>query len=392
MARYGRVPLAWLNLTHNGRRLLVAVCGIGFAVVLMFMETGFQNALFDSTVKLFQDLDADIVLASKAQYALLSGETFSTRRIYQARACPGVQGAYPLYIELFRAVWKPPGRKGHPIRVLAYEPGDPVFRTRGVAEHAAALRQPGTALVDTNSKAKHAVPDSLEEIRRQRGAELADRSIRLVGAFEMGTDFVNDGNLITSAADFARYFPGRAAGRDPLSVVDLGVVQVRDDVDVRAVKRRLRATLPDDVEVYTKKEYIDHEIKFWSDSSPIGFVFSLGTMIGFVVGVIICYQIIYSDIADHMAELATLKAMGYRNRYFLGFLLEESLLLSVLSFLPGLLVSLALYHGLAHYTGLLMVLNVRRVAFVFLLTTAMCIASGCLALNKVCSADPAELF
>ncbi len=72
---------------------------------------------------------------------------------------------------------------------------------------------------------------------------------------------------------------------------------------------------------------------------------------GFIVGVIICYQVIYSDIADHMPEFATLKAMGYPNRYFIGLVLQMSLYLSLIGYLPGLLVSAALYQGLATLDG-----------------------------------------
>jgi putative ABC transport system permease protein len=391
--RSPRVPLAWKNLTHDLRRLATALCGIGFAVVLMFMQTGFKNALFDSTVQVVKDLDADIVLLSRLRYNLPARQLFSRTRIYQARGCQGVEEVYPLYIEVFRAVWRQPGGKGSPIRVLACELTDPVFLIPAVAEFRAALQTPGTALLDRHSKRKlYGIPDSEEEVLRQRGVELCGRAIRIVGTFSMATDFANDGNLIMSAANFARYFPQRAPGDDPLSLVDLGIVQVRPGAEVEAVQQRLRALLPRDMMVYTKQELVDREIGFWSSSTPIGFVFLVGTVIGFVVGVIICYQIIHGDIADHMAEYATLKAMGYARPYFVRLVLEEALYLSVLSFLPGWLVSLALYHALAAWTGLLMMLTLPRAALVFGLTIGMCIISGGLAMRKVLAADPADLY
>jgi len=221
---------------------------------------------------------------------------------------------------------------------------------------------------------------------------LASRSVHLVGTFRLGTDFANDGNLFMNLANFAEFFPSRAPGRDPLEVVDLGVVQLEKGTDPQEVKRLLTARLPDDVAVFTKAEMIERERNFWSRSTPIGYIFLVGTVIGFLVGMIICYQIINADIADHMPEFATLKAMGYRNRYFVGFVLMESVYLSLLSFLPGTLVSLGLYEALARSTGLLMILNVPRAASVLLLTLAMCVASGCLAMRKVLAADPAELF
>jgi putative ABC transport system permease protein len=388
-----RIPLAWKNLTHDRRRLSVAISGIGFAVVLMFMQTGFKNALFDSTVQILQELNADLVLIAKARYALPANQTFAISRIYEAKECAGVRAAYPLYIERPRAVWKQPDGRGLPIRVLACDPSDPVLLLPEVAQHADALKQQGAVLIDEKNKSVYGPPGPRVPWNQWQGVTLASRSIQLVGAFRLGTDFANDGNLFMNLANFAKFFPSRAApGRDPLEVVDLGVVQLEKGADPQEVKRLLMARLPDDVAVFTKTEMIERERNFWSRSTPIGYIFLVGTVIGFLVGMIICYQIINADIADHMPEFATLKAMGYRNRYFVGFVLMESVYLSLLSFLPGTLVSLGLYEALAHSTGLLMILNVPRAASVLLLTLAMCVASGCLAMRKVLAADPAELF
>jgi len=393
MKWHRRTPLAWQNLTHNPRRLLVAVCGVNFAVVLMFMQTGFRNALYDSTVQIVENLQADIVLASKARYSLPAQQRFSLTRIYQARGCEGVRAVYPVYIEAPQAVWRQPQGKGAPIRVIATEAPESVFLIPGVAQQAAALQEPDTALMDLASKRKvYGIPGSEEPLDRQRGAELAGRAIRVVGTFELGTDFANDGNLILSTANFGRYFPQRAHGRDPLEVVDLGVLQVREGADPQLVKKRLVDLLPDDVTVRTKQELIDAEIGFWSRATAIGFVFFLGTVIGYIVGVIICYQIIHADVAEHMAEYATLKAIGYGDWYFVRVLLEESLYLSLLSFVPGVVISLVLYHVLAQSTGLLMTLTLAHAALIFLLTVAMCVSSGGLAMRKVLSADPADLF
>jgi putative ABC transport system permease protein len=387
-----RIPLAWQNLTYDRRRLMVAISGIGFAVVLMFMQSGFKNALFDSTVQILQDLDADLVLIAKARYALPANQAFPLSRLYLARACDGVRAAHPLYIERTRAVWMQPNGRAYPIRVIACDTAERVLLIPEVSRYADALNRQGAVLVDEKNKSVYRPPGSREPWTKWRDVTLAGHSINLVGSFRLGTDFANDGNLLTSTASFAKFFPSRVPRGDPLDAVDLGVVQIAHGADPRHVKAELAARLPDDVAVYTKSEIIARERNFWSKSTPVGYIFLLGTVIGFLVGVIICYQIIHSDVADHMAEFATLKAMGYRNRYFVGFVLMESVYLSLLSFVPGTLVSFALYEALARSTGLLMRLTVPRAGSVLLLTLAMCVASGCLAMRKVVAADPAELF
>jgi putative ABC transport system permease protein len=387
-----RVPLAWKNLIHRPTRLVAAISGISFAVVLMFTQTGFRNALLDSTVKVIDDMDADILIINKGMYALPAQQRFSRQRIYQARSCPGVANAYPVYMEAYYGRLKRPKHKGHPIRVLAFDPGTPVFRHQASNHEVRQLDQPRTALIDSKSKAKFGFADGPLKEGDQDSFELADRSVRLVGTFSLGTDFANDGNLIMSARNFAHYFPHRAEGADPLSVVDIGIVNVAPGANVAEVTKQLQTLLPNDVTVLAKEDFSRREKGFWNDSTPIGYIFLVGTIMGFIVGVIICYQIIFTSISDHIPEFATLKAMGYHRRFFVRVVLSESIYLSLLGFAPGLLISFILYSGLANHTGLMMVLNVPRVTLVYGLTLGMCVISGALAMRKVLSADPAELF
>ena len=86
----------------------------------------------------------------------------------------------------------------------------------------------------------------------------------------------------------------------------------------------------------SKQELMEAEMRFLNESTGIGFIFSLGKWIGFLVGVIICYQIINADSPTTWANSPRLKAMGYGNRYFVGLVMQEAVFLSVLSFIPGL--------------------------------------------------------
>ena len=402
MTQLRKTSLARRNLTHNVRRLMVALAGVSFAVVLMFMQLGFQNALFYSTVKVVTDMDADLILRNRGQYALPARQSIDYKWVCEARTCPGVAGVYPFYMESVLGEWKPAVKgKPYPIRVLAFNLDDPVFLIPEVRAQTEALRQPNTALIDSRSKKQYGIPDRVDLIRQQRGAELANQAVRLVGTFPMGTDFANDGNLIMSDVNFAKYFPYRAGGDDPLSAVDLAVVKLKAGADARTVQKELErrfekaavsAFQKTAVSAFLKEKVIQDEVEFWDRSTPIGYIFFVGTIMGFIVGVIICYQIIYADIADHMAEFATLKAMGYKNRYFIGLVFQMSLYLSILGYIPGLLISLTMYTGLAYETGLLLEMKLSHALLVLALTLGMCCVSGCLAMRKVLAADPAELF
>jgi putative ABC transport system permease protein len=224
--------------------------------------------------------------------------------------------------------------------------------------------------------------------------ELAGQIVYLLGTFAMGTDFANEGNLIMSAENFAAYFPVRSLGADTLSVVDLGIAKARDGVSPKQLRNEIKTALGRGTDVYvvTRNEFVNDEIRFWGKSTPIGIIFGIGTAMGFIVGVIICYQIIFTDIADHMPEFATLKAMGYSDGYFTKFVITEAFYLSIFGFVPGLLIAGLLFAVVTSQTGLLMVMTLPRAALVFVLTLIMCVLSGVAAMRKLQAADPASLF
>ena len=208
----------------------------------------------------------------------------------------------------------------------------------------------------------------------------------------IGTDFVYDGTLIVSEAGVEHFFGPRNAQGQPLAAVDLGLIRLTSEANPEKVREALEVRLGSSIEVLTKQELISREIGFWARNTPIGIIFSIGTVMGMLIGVIICYQILFTDIQDHMAEYATLKAMGYGHRYFLGFALSQAFYLCATGFFPGWLVSWLLYRFLSEWTGLVMRLEPNRIALVACLTLVMSFLSGILAVRKVWRTDPAALF
>ncbi|HEY5313935.1 MAG TPA: ABC transporter permease DevC [Pirellulales bacterium] len=383
---YRRVPLAWANLRHNFRRLLMAALGIGFAVLLFFMQLGFQGALYDSTVQVPLHLNADLVIFNRNKTTITVKNTFSRQRLYVARACPGVAAAYPLYMDN-RFSWKSAGQgRSYAIRTLAFDPTQPILAVPEIVSQADKLLLPDTVLFDRLSKSDYGYPQPGDK------AQFAGDRVNVVGMFSLGTDFANDGNIVMSDITYVSALFPAAQQAQALEQIDIGLVRLVPGADLRQVEAELGRMLPPDVRVMTKAEFVRYEQKFWKTSTPIGTVFGFGVALGFVVGVIICYQILYADITDHLREFATLKAIGYRPRYFVVLVLQEALLLSILGFVPGLLASEALYGLLGYMTGLLMELGGGRAVEVWVLTVAMCVLSGLLTMRKVLAADPATLL
>lgn len=387
-----RLPLAWRNLVHDRPRLLVIVAGIAFAVVLMFTELGFWNALLDSMAAVIDRFDADVVMVNADKTSIAFTEPFTRRRIEQARGAAGVASVWPLYLEIHLAPWKnrhrhdPDEASVRRIRVLACDPASDALLVPELAQHADDLKLPDTVLMDRRSREFFGDPAP------GLTAELANRHVRVVGTFELGTDFVNDGTLIMSEQNYARFFPRKGHLRPPLSQVEVGLIKLTPGADPALALASLRRALPEDVVVLTRADFAAAERRFWQRNTPIGFVFGLGLAMGFVVGVIICYQVLSADLADHLPEFATLKAMGYHDSYLNRVVLQEGLLLAAFGYLPGLGLSLLVYRALGEATGLTLRLSLVNGVLVLVLTIAMCVVSGLLAVRKVKVLDPAEVF
>jgi putative ABC transport system permease protein len=392
-----KTPLAWLNLTHQKGRFALSLAGVGFAVVLMFVEAGFYNALLDATVALIDQFDADLVVVSKVKTSLQSWGGVPRRRLAQALGVDGVAEVKPLYLEAARSVWRS-GKSGkrRVVRVLAVDPNNSALDVPEAQTDAGGLRLPDTALFDRAASSVYGRPDETTT-----DSELARQRVRLGGTFRLGTDFMYEGNAIVGEPAFARFFPQREGSA--LRAVEVGMVKLAPGADPVAVKERLEKVLAsgigtsqnaggDDVMILTKDQFRDQERKYWQTSTPVGFVFGLGLIMGGIVGVVICYQVLATDVADHLPEFATLKAMGYSDRYLASVVLKQAVLLAVVGFIPGFMLSAALYYALGELTGLPLLMTLPRAGLVLALTVLMCSASGVLTVRKLQSADPADLF
>lgn len=381
-----RTPLGWLQLSHDKGRLLVALAGIAFADVLMFMQLGFQSALYDSNTRINRAMLADIVLISPKALNLQSLSTFSRRRLLQAKDVPGVQTTTALYINSI--TWRnPQTRLNATVQVLGFAPDEPVLNLPEVNQQLDKLKLPDTVLFDRGARGEYA--EAIAQVNQGKTVttEVDRRTLNIVGLFSLGASFGADANLITSDQTFLRLFPRRDAAS-----ISLGLIQVKPGYDPQQVAAALKSYLPEDVRVLTVQEYVQFEENYWRTASPIGFVFGLGTTMAFVVGVVIVYQVLSTDVNAHLKEYATFKAMGYGNSYLLGVVFEEAIILAFLGFIPGVILPLGLYALASQATALPIYMTVSRAVFVLILTILMCGLSGAIATRRLQSADPADMF
>jgi putative ABC transport system permease protein len=377
--------LPWRQLTYEKLRLLAAAAGITFAVLLQLMQFGFRDALYISSVLVHDRLRADLVMISPQYEFIVATESFPRQRLRAALGFKDVEsvGSMQMGITLFR---DPVTRQDHQVLLLAFSPDNPAFDLAMMNGDVNTIRVPDAVLFDARSRAEFR--PLIERVRTGGPirAEIAGQRIELSGLFDLGVSFTGNAHMLTSDSTFRRLL------HRPEGAIDVGLVRLKPGSDVEAVKAALAAALPTDVKVMTRREFADLEQSYWNRNQPIGFIFNMALVVGLSVGAVIVYQILYTDVSDHLPEYATLKAIGYRDRALALVVLQQALILSVLGFPVGFVLAVGLYGVSRQSTGLPIFMTGARAFMVFGLTVLMCGVSGLLAMRKLKSADPADAF
>ena len=381
-----RVPIGWRQLRHRPARLAVAVVGIGFAVLLIMMQLGFRSALFESAVRFHERLDYDVALFSTDSVFIVRPQSFSIRRLYQALGEPGVAQVTPVYI--FQAIFKNPwNSERRNVLALGFDPDRDLLRTAGFAAVQPLLRQQDVVAFDAGSRPEFGPVADAVAGGRPLATEVNDRAVRVVGTYTLGTSFGIDGSIVTSDDNWLRLFPDHPRDR-----IELGLIRLDDGADPAAVRDALARRLPRDVLVMTRADFAARERAYWNSATPIGYIFAFGAIMGFVVGAIIVYQILFADVTDHLTEYATLRAIGYPTRFVAGIVVQQAAILAVLGYLPGLAAVAWLYGKASAATHLPLHVTLERSLWVLGMTLAMCAISALLAVRKLRTIDPAEVF
>ena len=380
------LPIAWLQLTHSKAKFTVAVTGVVVAVLLMWMQLGFLDALYRSATSVARHLRGDLVLLSPNTKTFMQLEPFAKRHIARSLGHEGVANVYALYVGM--AMWKNPwnGEKRR-LFVFGMEPDYATFEADDLEELLPTTLAPDVGIFDAASRPEFGPVGKSVRHGEPVAAEINGRLIRIAGVTTIGVGFQADGNFVTSTANYLRIM------NDPRSsIVQVGLIRLKPGADSKQVQRDLAAMYGNEMTVMTTDEVVAREYDFLTRTAPIGFVFTLGTIVGCVIGFAIVYQVLYTDISNHLPQFATLKAMGYTDRYLASVVVQEALILAAAGFIPGSLLGMALFAVAKAATMLPMYVTWDRAIEVFVLTFTMCTVSGLLAMRRLRAADPAEIF
>jgi putative ABC transport system permease protein len=374
-----RVHVAWHNVFQNKKRTLAAVGGISFSILLVFMQLGFLDATRTAAASLFQIFDYELGLVSERYKFLGAPDSFDRMRLTQALVLPEVEAAASLRIA--RGSWKDLATKSTSQLLIFGIPVEPRFiRDPGVRAGLETLRKNNAVMVDLFSHKDYG------DLSVGKEVEVNGKSVSIASHFRLGVTLFSEGCVIVSSDDFSRLT--LESGR----TVSYGFLRLRPGSDPVRVRDRLKGVLPDDVLIFTKKEMIQQEQDYFLSVKPVGVIFQVGVLVAFIVGVVILFQVLNTDITTRLDEFATLKAMGFGDWSIYGIGIQQAMLYALMGYFPSLLLGFVVFHVVHLLSRIPMNLDFPMALFVFSMSLLMCVLSCILGLQKVKKTDPAELY
>jgi putative ABC transport system permease protein len=381
----GRLPIGWLQLTHNRMRFAAALVGVAFANVLVFVQLGIMNSMGTATLRPYEFFSADVMISAPDANALTDGGNVARQWLLQALADPDVSDGMGLFIG--NVPWD---RRESDISLTTFgvDPAKPGFLASELAGDLARLEVQGAAIIDRLARGLSREEAAAIRPQTPLAFETQGRTLTAYSTFAGGGGFGGDGYMIVSDQTFLSLFPARRS-----TAPDHILLRLRPGADVAATVQRLQGLISDPaLRIRSYADAAREELTYQQTRRPTGIIFGFGVLIGVLVGLVIVYQVLSTDVADHLREYATFKAMGYGQRFFLGIVLEEALILGVLGFLPGVTVGATILTVMGKVTTLPLAVTWSMALIVFVGTVFFSALSGAIATRRLAAADPADLF
>jgi putative ABC transport system permease protein len=375
-----KVPLAWRILTYDKRRTALALIGIFMAILLVFVELGFFYAVPRGGLLLYDNMRFDLLLSSDQYEYQAQPGVFPLSQLDRVRSSPDVADATPIYFG--SAKWKSGAGDLWPdIFMIGFDPASHIFIPDSINRQITVLDQVDTVLVDSSTRPMFGPLDT------GRVVEIDDRKVTIGGQYVLGTGFMGLGVGLTSTANFARLFPQRG-----LAIVNLGAIQLKAGVDPGRAADDLQKLAGAGTRIFTRQELDAHETAYWTTRTSVGIIFGSGLLISLVVGVMIVYQIVSTQVGRQLPQFATLKAIGYRDRSLAATVSAMSLLIVIAGFIPAVAAAFGLYSLIRQETLLPVMMSEMRLLAVFAAALGMAVISALLSVWVLRRADPADVF
>jgi putative ABC transport system permease protein len=374
-----KVPLAWHILTHDKGRTGLALAGIFLAVLLVFVELGFFLAVPRGGLLLYDNLRFDLMVASNHYEYQAQPGVFPRIDLDPLRRSPDVASAVPLYFG--SAKWQAGDGAWPDTFVIGVPTATPIFTKPALNRDLALLDRRDTILVDSMTR------PMFGPLTTGRKVPIDGHEETIGGQYVLGTGFMGLGVILISENNFARLYPRRG-----LAVANLGLVTLKPGVDPERAAKDLGKLLGGDARIFTRGEIDAHEIAYWTTRTSVGLIFGSGLLIAIVVGIMVVYQTLATQISRQLPQFATLKAIGYANRSLTATVLAMAFLMLLVGFVPASAAAWGLYSVIRQQTLLPVTMTADRLLIVLAASLGMAGVSALLSVAGLRRAAPADVF
>lgn len=368
--------IGWKNLVRDRSRLAISLVGVAFAVFLMLLQSGIFFGFILASSAVIDNCPADLWVVTAKTPNFESAWHFSENDVGLVEGLPGVEWADRM-IHTF-AYMKLPNGEGRWAQVIGFNPdtgvGGPWELVQGSLSD---LKRPGTYFIDESSLPQFtgvSVGDKLENF---------DKKMEIVGVSRGAKTYTTYPILFTSYRTCQDQMPMLE------NEITFIVAKLSPGADVDDVKERLRRLTKFDA--YTKDEFSRKTRTYWATKTGIGVGIGLTILLGFVVGLVIVGQTMYTATVEKLREYATLKTLGATNLEICFIIWTQAVLVG----LGGYVIGAALAAGLkAAYSGEAVAVYFPPWIFGVMLCAAvlMCLGASMLSIGRVLRVAPASVF
>jgi putative ABC transport system permease protein len=370
------LTVASRNLFHDRLRFLATLVGIVFSVVLVMVQMGLYLGFGRMITTMIDHTPADLWIVSRGAKSFEDLSLLDKEIQSKALQVEGVDDVSPVVIGF--ADWRLPKGGMTPVFVVGSAPGGHGLQPWNLVEGTAdALKASGTVAVDRTYYERLGVSGI------GSAAEIRGQAVR-VAAVTDGIRSFTTTPYVFADLDRARSYIGIPADKASHYVVSL-----KPGSDIDQVRRDIEKT--SDAEVLTPEQFRSRSRSFWLFGTGAGAALFAGALLGVIVGTVIVAQTLYSSTKEHLAEFATLRAIGCSKRYINKVIRWQALLNAIIGFCIAGVIGAGVVQMTAK-SALPIVITPELVIGLFLLTVVMCIASAVVAIARVVRLDPATVL
>jgi putative ABC transport system permease protein len=302
----------------------MTVVGIAIAFFLAAAQIGLLVGWVNTNSAIIKHANVDLWVMAKETRTLDYGTAIPRHRIQQVSSVEGVKWAEGMLVGWVN--WQHPEGKRITVEVIGLDEsnaGGPWAMGSGSVE---SVHLPETVVVDELSK------EALGTLGVGDEAEMEGKRV-IVGGFSQGVrTFTAAPFVFTSLENAIEYIPYYRD--DEISYV---LARIESNTDLIAVRDRIAAEVLD-VEVLTTDKFAERSVKYWMLETGVGITVIITAVLGLLVGAVIMSQTLFAITQDHIANYATLLALGFHHKTLRQIVLAQSLSLGGLGIIVGLVL------------------------------------------------------